>query len=359
MEEYLQEADVDTQTNRCQGCGGDMKYDIESTDLKCERCGATFDFDESGIVKRRAMTQEIMRVHKQWHGGAVFRCDSCGAKGVVDEKAISKHCSFCGSAHVVSTKELPGIKPDSVIPFQITKESARQRFLKWLRSRFFAPRKVKRMQTDEQFNAVYSSSWAFSAHTRTQYHGVLGRRETRTRTDSHGRQQTYTTTRYFRVGGDIYQSYRDFFVQSGDRITSSIFNQLQPFNLSVIKVYREEYLSGIVAEHYSREIDVCFNDFADFIKRDLRSKIMRRHNADVVQTLTLNTDYSDKAFNYVLLPIYIANYTYKNRLYNFYVNGSNGKVVGKYPKSGWKIFFTVFGFLAITFAALYMIWTMS
>jgi len=358
MEEFLDERQVAADTNRCKNCGGEMKYDIETTDLKCERCGYTFDFDESGTVQRRAMTDEITKNHEQWQDGAVFRCDSCGAKGVLDSKSLSKHCAFCGSSHIVSTKELAGIKPDSVIPFQITKESARQKFMKWLKSKFFAPSKLKKIQTDEQFNAIYSSSWSFSANTYTKYSGTLGRRETHTRTVN-GRTQTTTTTRYFRVAGDIQQNYRDFFVQSGERISTQTFNKLKPFNLSFLKVYRQEYLAGIVAEHYSRAIDICFKDFADFIKRDLRTRIMRKHNADVVQSLNLNTTYNDKAFNYVLLPVYIANYTWNNKLYNFHVNGTNGKIVGKYPKSGWKIFFTVLGIAALVGAAVAGVWMFS
>ena len=38
-----------------------------------------------------------------------------------------------------------------------------------------------------------------------------------------------------------------------------------------------------------------------------------------------------------MLPIYIGNYTYNKKVYNFYINGSNGKISGSAPVSGWKI----------------------
>ena len=346
MEEFIDEREVKTAANKCPNCGAELKYDIETGNLKCGHCGHTVEVDDGGAVQRRALTDEITKNHEQWKDGAVFRCENCGAKGVLDKTSLSKNCAFCGSSHIVSTQELAGIKPDSVIPFQVTKESAREKFFKWIKSKFFAPGKLKRMDKDEQFNAIYSSSWSFSANTNTRYSGTLGRRETRTRTvtvNGRPQTQTQTTIRYFRVSGDIQQNYRDFFVQSGDQIKAKTFDKLKPFNLSFLKVYRQEYLAGIIAEHYTRNIDICFNDFANFIRRDLRSRIMRKHNADVVQSLNLNTTYSDKAFNYVLLPVYIANYSWRAKLYNFFVNGTNGKVVGKYPKSGWKIFFTVLG----------------
>ena len=199
---------------------------------------------------------------------------------------------------------------------------------------------------------MYSSSWSFSANTYSNYKGTLGRRVTSTRYVN-GRHVTTTTTNYFRVNGTVAQDYRDYFVQSCDKIPAKMFEQLKPFNLSSIKVYRQEYLSGIIAEHYSRSIEICFTDFTNYVKRDLRNKIVRKHNADTVQTLTINTQYSDKRFNYVLLPVYIANYSYNSKVYNFYVNGASGKIAGKYPVSKLKVFLTVLGVGALIGAAVF------
>ena len=339
-EQYLDEKETATATNKCPNCGANMSYDIESTDLKCEHCGTTIDFDESSNVQRRKMTDEITKTHDTWKEGAVFKCDNCGAKSVLDKKDLAKACPYCGSGHIVDSKELPGIKPDSVIPFQITLDSARQRFFKWIKGKMFAPRRLKQIDNkDEHINSMYSSSWSFSANTSSGYQGTLGRRVTTTRYVN-GRHTTTTTIKYFRVSGNIVQDYRDYFVQSCDRIPVKMFEKIKPFNLTLLKVYRQEYLSGIIAEHYTRNIEICFNDFAAYVKRDLRHRIIRKHNADTVQSLVVNTQYNDKKFNYVLLPVYIANFKYNSKLYNFYVNGASGKVVGKYPISKWKVFFT-------------------
>jgi len=342
-EEYIPERESLTATNKCPNCGGSMSYDIESSNLKCENCGTVVDFDKSDSVEHRKLTDDILKNHEDWKDGAVYKCGNCGAKVVLEKNTIANVCSYCGSPHVVVTNELPGIKPDSVIPFKITLDSARQRFMKWIRGKFFAPKKLKNIDNrSESFNPVYSSSWSFGADTASSYNGTLGRRVTTTRY-SNGRNISSTTIRYFRVSGTMAQNYRDFFVQSCDNINAKTFNKLKPFNVSLLKVYRQEYLSGIFAEHYSRNIETCFNDFASYIKRDLRNKIISKHNADTVQSLTIQTQYNDKKFNYVLLPVYIANYTYDSKRYNFYVNGENGKIAGKYPVSKWKVFFTVLG----------------
>jgi hypothetical protein len=251
----------------------------------------------------------------------------------------------------VALAELAGIKPDSVIPFQITRDNAITRFRKWIKSKFFAPNKLKQLIREESFNALYSSSWSFSANTFSHYHGTLGRTVTR---QHNGRSET--TTQWFRVHSSIEQTYLDYSVQSGDRIPTNMFNRLKPFNLALLKVYRQEYLSGIAAEHYARDIESCFGDFANFVRRDLRGRIMNRHNATQAQQLQINTTYNNKKFNYILLPIYIANYKYKGKLFNFYVNGASGKVVGKYPKSFWKVFLAALGVGAIIGGVILGVW---
>jgi len=48
--------------------------------------------------------------------------------------------------------------------------------------------------------------------------------------------------------------------------------------------------------------------------------------------------FHDRRFNYVLLPLFISNYTYREKLFNFYINGATGRIAGRYPKSAAKIF---------------------
>lgn len=326
-------ADAQTNQVRCSGCGAGMVYDIATGGLKCNHCGTTRAFEDTDRVQRRALTQDILKTHPDWNA-VVFACSNCGAKEVLDRKNIARKCAFCGSAQIIETKELPGIQPDSVIPFTITEQAAAERFRKWIGAKFFAPKVIRKGKVDEHMNRVYTPCWSFSAEVMGDYNGTLGR------TVSNGKT---TSIRWFRVNGRIGGNYDDHFIQSGDRITNINFNRIRPFNLKEIRVYRSEYLAGIVAEHYSRNIESCLNDFTQFVQRDLTNRIMRQHGAQHVSTLSINKNYNNKRFNYVLLPLYISNYQYNKKLYNFYVNGQSGKVVGRYPKSKGKILLTVLG----------------
>ena len=337
MEELLSEKESDSITNKCPNCGSSFAYDISTGKLKCDHCGTTQNIEKDDTVQRRAITDDIIKQGTEWKEASITTCNNCGAKEVIDKKDISRKCCFCNSSNIVVSADLPGIKPDSVIPFQITKDSAVDRFRHWIKSRILAPKLFKTSDIREHINAVYSPCWSFSAHTENYYQGVLGKHVHTTTRNSQGQMVQTTKTNWFRVKGQINENYSDYFVQSGDRIPSISFNRLKPFDLKLLTVYRQEYLSGIIAEHYSRTLDICFGDFSNFVRMDIRQKIMRRHNADVVQSIDIQTNYKNRRFNYILLPLYIATYVYNNKTFNFYVNGASGLVVGGYPKSKLKI----------------------
>jgi len=346
-EELLTEQQVATLQNKCSSCGAGMIFDIESGNLKCRHCNTMQEFQDEERVQRRQITNDLINSHEKWTEGKVFRCDNCGAQEVLDHKEIARKCSFCGSAKIMAIDELPGIKPDSVIPFQLTEQTAVQRFKKWIKSRWLAPRHFKQADIRERMNKIYTPCWSFSALTQNLYRGTLGRTVTHTTRGPNGTTQTHTSIRWFRVQGQINQGYQDHFIQSGQRISARSFNGLKPFNLQQVRVYRQEYLSGIIAEHYTKTLEACFQEFSNFVKQDIRRMIVRRHRADHVQFLDIKTNFMERKFNYILLPIYISNFNYKGNLFNFYINGATGKVVGRNPKSKLKIWGIVLGSIAI------------
>jgi len=336
--------------SKCTGCGADMKFHIETGGIVCSHCGSQQTFDDTEQVQRRKLCDDLIKGHAKWDGSAVFQCSNCGAKEVLEDKKLARQCAFCGAAQVIQINELPGIKPDSVIPFSITEDAAVARFRKWIKSRWFAPSNLKRDDVREKMHKIYTPCWSFSANTLNQYSGTLGR--TVTRTVGVGKnQRTQTTTEWFNVRGTFPQSYTDIFFQSGERINNVNFTRLKPFDLKQVKVFRNEYLSGIIAEHYTRNLEQCLGDFSNFIKRDINQSIIRKYRADSTRHLNIHTTYNDRRFNYVLLPIYISNYYYRGKLFNFYVNGATGKVTGRHPKSLVKIWGLVFGIVALVVGA--------
>ncbi len=61
----------------------------------------------------------------------------------------------------------------------------------------------------------------------------------------------------------------------------------------------------------------------------------------------MSNQYDQVAFKHVLLPVWIAAYRYKGKVYRFLVNGQTGEIVGEAPWSVAKIALLVIFILAI------------
>jgi Zn finger protein HypA/HybF involved in hydrogenase expression len=151
---------------KCPNCNASMRYSIADNGLKCEHCGQIEKIEGgNNNVVRRELTDSVMREHEPWSDNIVFRCNLCGAYIDVDKHEIMKMCPFCGNPTIIKTEEIPGIKPDSLIPYTVTKQSALELFRKWIHSKIYAPGKCRKYATADNINSIFSPVWSFTAST--------------------------------------------------------------------------------------------------------------------------------------------------------------------------------------------------
>ena len=112
---------------------------------------------------------------------------------------------------------------------------------------------------------------------------------------------------------------------------------------------------GFMAYHYDTEIENCWEQAKARIDESIKAQILKQYTYDTLSYINISTNHQNVTYKYVMLPVYVGNYTYKKKLYNFYVNGCTGKVAGKTPKSPWKILGVVLGVLALAVG----IWAIS
>ena len=133
-----------TEVNKCSSCGGNTVFEPSSGTLKCPFCGS-----EKEIEKTRENTIEhdfLQALEKEDHSWddekRVFKCENCGAETLLDKDKVADFCSFCGSSHIAISEHHAGIKPALVLPFQISKEEAVEKFKVWMKKSYFAPSKL-------------------------------------------------------------------------------------------------------------------------------------------------------------------------------------------------------------------------
>ncbi|MDY6367287.1 MAG: zinc ribbon domain-containing protein [Clostridia bacterium] len=333
-----EESKVSTESIKCPSCGSNMKFDPESQMLYCEHCGTKSSFNQELKASELDLLSGFNADDNQWkkEDVTVFRCDNCGAKVVLSASETAKSCPFCGTAHVEKIDELAGIKPNGVVPFLLTSDKAVERSKTWAKKRLFAPSKFKKSLNAENVKGVYSPCFTFDSKTTSYYRGRIGKNYTRT-VGSGKDQHTETYTVWKDISGTYYDNFDDVLISAGNKISQKTFDKISPYDTNESKGYQENYLLGFMAYHYDKSIEDCWGLAKDKMDAAIRKGILSQYSYDEVDYLNVSTTHEAVTYKYVMLPVYVGNFSYKKKVYNFYVNGVSGKTTGKTPVSFWRV----------------------
>jgi ribosomal protein S27AE len=335
-----------TDVKKCPNCGSDLKYNPEKYCLDCIHCGTT-----QAIEGKSASKVEFYELPDEseadWATGMrSYRCNNCGAKTFVEGYEISPACSFCGATNIVEISELPGLKPNGVLPFSRTRSDTAIFAKKWIKKKFFAPNKLKKQFKTDTIKGVYMPVFTFDSKVCSVYEGRLGKRKTRT---VHRNGKTYTETYidWFRVSGTLDRDFKELMVEACDKVTQNEMEKIMPFDSYNAAEFQNSYLSGFSALRYNQGVNSSWNIAREIIDEAIRKQIVAMYHADVVDYINLDTYHSHTSYKYILVPVWMCNYEYKGKKYGFIMNGRSGKITGKTPVSPAKVSFVVFLGLAV------------
>ena len=97
-----------------------------------------------------------------------------GAEAVANANQLTAECAFCGSIHIRPQSNEDLIKPESLIPFKIDKQTSLKKFKEWLKKRYFSPNDLKLLAKEEKVQGVYIPFWTFDADTNSFYTAEKG-----------------------------------------------------------------------------------------------------------------------------------------------------------------------------------------
>ncbi len=326
-----------TDTAKCPACGAEMVFSPKTQGLECPYCGCDKEIDLTRRSNEIAFAELINQRNGEWGGEThVFRCNNCGAKEVIDRTDIAKECSFCGTTNVTQVEELSGLRPNGVVPFAIDVATAVKNVVAWAKKKWFAPRAFKKSVKPEKVKGTYMPAFTFDTYTYTSYVGRLGKYYTKTRVVN-GKTKTYRELRYFSISGDLETAFDDVLVQAGKRISQRDIEKLSPFHTNQSNAYSSEFLHGYTAQSNEKSGEECWAEARAIIDEEIKRRILSRYDYDVVDSFSPRTSCTNVTFKYLLLPVYVGHCNWKNKLYNFFVNGKNGRVTGKTPVSALKV----------------------
>ncbi|MDD4839589.1 MAG: hypothetical protein PHE93_02820 [Clostridia bacterium] len=343
-------ANSKTAVVKCKNCGADLVWDATKGRLACPYCDG-----ETEIEKKSSALRDYYTCSKDGYveeGGTVYHCPNCDAETTIEGFDTAVNCPFCGATNIMKTENLPGLKPDSILPFKLTADDACLWGRKWIKKRIFAPSKCKKNFNPDKFKGVYIPNFSFNTDTDSNYDGVLGEYYYVTVGTGKNR-HTVRRTRWFNVSGSLDKDYTNLLVEASSHIEQKQLGKILPFDLAATEAYRPEYLAGFSAERYNTSLQDSFGIAKGIIDADIRKAILNLYNADVVQTLNVSTSFKTINFKYILLPIWICGYSFKQKLYQFIVNARTGKSTGKAPVSPLRVLIAVLLGLGIAALAIW------
>jgi len=325
---------------KCPSCGSDMAFDAESGELSCQSCGRHENIENfpENLTFATFTADEANEYH----------CENCGAMLITEAETTATHCSFCGAGIVIADRLSGHLAPAKVIPFSISKEEAVQAFQKWCRKGLLTPKGFMTADRIKSMTGIYVPFWLFDLNSKVQVHAECTR--VRHYSDSN---YIYTETKYYHAFRDINLDYVKVPVDASEKMNDELMDKLEPYPYDQLKDFKTPYLAGYIAEKYNFTDDQLFTRAKDKINAYIESFISNSFAGyHSVRYQNKHIDTKNMTSYYVLLPVWMVCYDYKQAEHTFAMNGQTGKVVGKPPISMGKVAMWFGGIASATFLAL-------
>lgn len=358
---------------KCPSCGAPLKFNPDNQQFTCEFCGS--EFTEQKIqqlyaereakvsqAEKKEKAQEEQKAQQTQQGktaeeqafedeAVVYNCPSCGAQVVTTATTSATMCFYCQNPVVLGGRLSGNFKPDRVIPFALTKEKAKEKFMEMCRKKKFLAKGFASEKQFEKLQGVYFPYW----YVDEQKQAHMMAKGNKIRTWRSGNKE-YTETSIYGLerGGDlIIKNVFERALKSQDR---DMLQSVHPYDLTQAKPFAMSYLAGFQAEKRDIEradINEAVQARMQQYSKQLLMDTMKGYSGVRVENYNERIDL--ESWNYTLLPVWIVTYKYKDKIWPFAINGQTGKTYGELPTSKGKL--AIFG--AILAAVIFILGTIG
>lgn len=340
--EDIKEASLDFDAE-CPACSASIEFNPETGTLKCPYCGyeaeiAPPEQEEDRIAQELDFSAAQNRESFEWGvEKKIIICEACAAESIYDALQVADTCPYCGSHQVMEASVENTLAPNGVCQFEVSSKQAGENFHKWIRSRWFTSRAAKRSAKPDRFQGVYLPYWTFDTKTASTYTARYGKH--RTVHDSEGKAKTVTD--WYSTSGFYQEFIDDHLVSATTRYERKIMDKIEPFYTNNAKAYQPQYVSGFISERYSIGLEdgwkIAQQEIHNHLVSQVEMQVRLQHGADIVSSVQLSTTHDAIKYKYIMLPIWLSSFHFKEKLYRFMVNGQTGKVGGEAPISPLRV----------------------
>jgi DNA-directed RNA polymerase subunit RPC12/RpoP len=266
----------------------------------------------------------------------IVSCKSCGAHFTLPPSRRTAECPFCGSAHIVnSTDNAELIEPGGVIPFQFDEEDAIRQLRQWVAAQHLGKSDVQHAAFARP-RPVYFPFWTFNMGGEVRWHGSV----------PHYRKESGVMAWAPRTGS-VLAIVDNLLVGASHSLPAALLNAFGApisgasgeqqassltFNFSAVAPYAEKYLADWPVEIY--QIPLADASLVARERAFAGAKRRASPGPGVVNVSYDSVGISIDTYKLILLPIWVSQVHFKDKVYPLVVNGQSGDVYGKLPQGG-------------------------
>ena len=320
---------------KCPCCSAGLRFDGSAQQLTCEYCDSTFEMDAirafNESVNQQSKDDFLFEEtpHTEWDETEQdtmrsFICPSCGGELITDENTAATFCPFCSNPTVMPGRLSGGLKPDALIPFRTTKEDAQAAFLKLCKGKPLLPKFFTQEQQVEKITGIYVPFWLYDCGG-----GLNGSyKATRVHTWSDSR-YIYTKTEHYLLSRGAKAEFTGIPMDASSKMDDTFMESIEPYDYSQLIDFDKAYLTkyDVPSEAGKDRIHQRVSNAMD----DLVQRSFQGYATVVPASRQLNVQ--QKHARYVLMPVWMLNTKYKDKIYTFAMNGQTGKITGSLPVS--------------------------
>lgn len=314
-----------------------MVFDPDRQRFVCEYCLSDFSREElDKIPAEEAKDENISssessdekdRADASSAQTLLYTCPSCGAEIAMEETTAADFCYYCHNPIILSGRLSREQSPSYVVPFQFSREEAKERFLSWIGQKRFIPPAFFSKKQIEKLSGVYFPYWTCDCTMQGCLSGTT--RDIRIwRTGD----LEYTETKVYSIRRSGQVELHDLSRNALQKAQVRMLDGILPFDLKKAVPFHTGFLSGFQAEVKDMEKEVFEPDLlqeSETYVRNLLTGTVTGHGS--FQPDHFHAEQVKSVWNYVLLPVWILTYQSKDQLYYFAMNGQTGEICGQLP----------------------------
>jgi hypothetical protein len=332
-----------------------MEWNAAKQVLACPYCGfVPKEQPRSGADAAGIVEHDLEKAlgdpgnEKRGYGAETIKvkCQSCQAISVFEPTRVAQRCEFCGSPSIAPYHETrDAITPESLLPVKLDGSRVRDVVKLWVRSRWFAPDALQSGALTDTLKAIYLPYWTFDAKAHAEWTAMSGQYYYTTEhyTDSKGQSHTRQVqhTRWYPSAGQLDHFFDDAPVPGTVGVRMDLLSKVEPFPTDNLKPYDPAFVRGWTVERYQIDLRKASETNRQQMDAEMQALCGAQVPGDTYTNLQVQTQYAERTFKHILVPVWLVTYTLGAKSYQVIVNGYTGETAGDRPISWVKVLFYI------------------